>query len=868
MRTATSSADRGDPGPDRRRPARVLVSVLCAATGLVAAGGLLGLPSRPAAALEGDRFAGDAKCALCHGELATAFAGAAHGRITGREHLCEDCHGPGADHVGTAGNRGKILSFRGAAPVAVADACLPCHAADGPEHAREFRGGPFESRGFTCTSCHRVHASAPTRPGAPSRAAATTATCRACHADDVYGSRFAHAGLEWDRPACASCHAGGDAHAREPGATGLVAQPARGDAPAEAALCLRCHAGFARPSHFAAAPADARCTTCHVLHRVPEARGGRASPVVLPEIADAGIAPPDGTLHGRLRAGGRLVGGEGGRYSEQVNLDDGLRVLLLELELGADDPDPTALRGSLRLAGAGDAHETLDLRLRRRGAWSVEGRGSRTEHPFLGGGGLHPGETLRERWSASLEAVLSPTVRIGAGHDAQSVEGDLRGTVLDGGSVLPVTGTQDRRDGETWVDVGVARDAWHFGLRQSWRTEDGSDDRDRLVGTPSGPDSLVWRDGSSAHGPATALVAGGDLLDGRLSVEATASLAGLRRDVDLGERRRGFAGVAPFTRTTALDGTGDRDLSRLALSGAWALDGTWAIEGGIERRTLREERDLVSREVLETGTGTTVTSAEVHDGLRQAILDARLGVRWSPRERWTLRGGAERRSDTVSGAGLGAGSVRSLGGYLGIDGDLGAGWDASIEGRSTGSRGRFTALTPRDRASVAARLAWEDVDGARFRATWRRTRLEADGSGLASEGDAVAASAGWGRDDGFTAAAGAGWRRMDLAVDRSALGGGGLGAGSTMSLVRALSLDGAAGVPLGGPFRLEARGAWTRDRGDVPTVAWDASLALLWRPPGALSAGLRLRRRRYDGSAFRDGDYDARILEAFVEIEW
>lgn len=850
---------------------RAALAVTLAFGALVAAGSVLRV--RPAAAQDtGEpRYAGDAKCALCHGEVADAFPSTGHGRITGRAHLCEDCHGPGEDHVGTAGNKGKIRSFRTAPPAEVNDTCLSCHGKDATGHAPRFRGSAWEARGMTCLSCHGVHIAAGEAPPPPvrERPAATTATCLVCHADPVYGARFGHRSLEAAAPACASCHGGGEAHVDAPGTAGLVTGPRTLSTEAERALCLSCHGEFTPAKHFPDRRSGTRCGDCHDLHR--DGGSARRATVELPPGLEPGHDPfrRDGPgkafFRGRFRAGGRVVSGDEGRYAEDVTLRSGGRLFLLEAEAGVDDGDPSAVRGSLDVTGAGDPSEHARLEARAGDLWSVEVRRTRTELPFLGGGGVHPGETERERWSTTAEMKAGDGVRVSAGHDRLDTRGELEGRVLDAGAIVPVVMRLDRTATEDWASVGVRGGTWHFTFRQAWRGEEGDDDRNLPDYAGLGPERLSYEDDSSLRGPVTGLVAGAEVADG-LEVELRATLAALDRRVHVRERRRGLLGGSPFSRDAVTDGDRDQRGTALALDVDWTVAEHWAVEASLERRTLREDGDLRTDETITTTAGTTSTTSLGSDGYGQELRTATLGGRWVPRRGLRVRAGLEHETDALREGG-GGDTLRSRGGYAGLDADIDDRTSAELALRTLDGRGAFTSLTAQDRDEASIKLRHRRPDGVHGALAWRRTRWTAGESGLGSEGDAASAGVGYASPKDLTVDFTATWNRLDLAVDRLAFPGPGIGAADSTSLVRSLVLDVGIGVPLGDRLRVEAAVTRATDRGDLPVRALDTRVALRYDWQQNLALGLTLRRRTYDARTDRL-DYRANLLEAWIEIEF
>jgi hypothetical protein len=69
---------------------------------------------------------------------------------------CENCHGPGSEHVQNPTDPATILRFgkQSAAPVADQNkACLQCHERGAQTH---WAGSAHEAQGMACAACHAV----------------------------------------------------------------------------------------------------------------------------------------------------------------------------------------------------------------------------------------------------------------------------------------------------------------------------------------------------------------------------------------------------------------------------------------------------------------------------------------------------------------------------------------------------------------------------------------------------------------------------------------------------------------------------------------------------------------------------------------
>lgn len=269
---------------------------------------------------------GSAACTACHPLRDQSLQRGPHASLAAANAAdgCERCHGNGSLHVEQGNGRLVTRPDRTADGVAT---CRSCHATvDATEFHWRGRSKPYLSDGMTCTSCHRVHDSAPVEASGVAR----NAECAGCHAAafaTMPGSTHQSlGGLGADAGGCVSCHPGAAAHARSGGdPAALVAwrqgprQQAevcltchgsaptlvgtqhgdhqragvgcldchgplhgahRGDVTARAeAKCAGCHAAvaaqFALPNHHPVPEGRMRCTSCHDVHGSSPRAGDR-----------------------------------------------------------------------------------------------------------------------------------------------------------------------------------------------------------------------------------------------------------------------------------------------------------------------------------------------------------------------------------------------------------------------------------------------------------------------------------------------------------------------------------------------------------------------------------------------------------------
>lgn len=201
-------------------------------------------------------------CGDCH-ELAKAFTANAHARGKTEKGadgtavvpnaVCESCHGSGAAHIESGGEKDKIYKPAG---LAGADkTCLQCHDL-ATQHVTRRAGMHSNTAAVNCLSCHSIHAASrePHLLAKPQ-----LALCNTCHSTQVasfrnlpYAHRVGRAGMN-----CSSCH---EPHGRPARESLRLSQ-------AGEVACAECHADKRGPFVFQHGSfAIGECTTCHEAH--------------------------------------------------------------------------------------------------------------------------------------------------------------------------------------------------------------------------------------------------------------------------------------------------------------------------------------------------------------------------------------------------------------------------------------------------------------------------------------------------------------------------------------------------------------------------------------------------------------------------
>jgi DmsE family decaheme c-type cytochrome len=237
----------------------------------------------------------DELCMQCH----EAYVKYHHSNVH-RSVSCEECHGPGSQHVRTRGREpGMILSFKTLPSAQKSELCLKCHENDACSPGASWRTSPHANAGLSCTDCHTGHYNVPygtpateladarrpqvrlaqmtedeeesepepdmnaIRAISSAMGAAGVNTCFRCHGDKAEATRVGHPHQICGAVgfSCTTCH---DPH-------GQIIEETRTE------LCLTCHKGHPTASWQSSTHSQygVACTDCHNPHPCTE-----VSPVV------------------------------------------------------------------------------------------------------------------------------------------------------------------------------------------------------------------------------------------------------------------------------------------------------------------------------------------------------------------------------------------------------------------------------------------------------------------------------------------------------------------------------------------------------------------------------------------------------------
>ncbi len=198
-------------------------------------------------------------CLTCHATQAAEFSKTLMGKIgqTRRGMFdCQNCHGPGSEHVRLGGGRGVggILSFGPDDPRPVQEQnqiCLNCH----QKGERTYWAGSIhQTRDVACTNCHTVMKNVSRKHNL--RTVAEMETCFQCHQlKRAQIQRSSHMPIREGKITCSDCH-----NPHGSATEKLIRQASVND------NCYSCHAEKRGPFLYEHIPVRENCLNCHNPH--------------------------------------------------------------------------------------------------------------------------------------------------------------------------------------------------------------------------------------------------------------------------------------------------------------------------------------------------------------------------------------------------------------------------------------------------------------------------------------------------------------------------------------------------------------------------------------------------------------------------
>ena len=205
-------------------------------------------------------FVGEKVCATCHAGHQESFSKTLMGRIGKTQpgkFACENCHGPGSQHVKLGGGRGVggIISFRvDDLSRSVQDnnaICLACHEKGDRTY---WSGSIHEVRNVACTNCHTIMRSVSQK--FQLKTVYEPETCFQCHKDKrAQMARSSHMPLREGKMVCSDCHNPHGTANESLLKTATINE-----------TCYKCHAEKRGPFLFEHTPVRENCLNCHEAH--------------------------------------------------------------------------------------------------------------------------------------------------------------------------------------------------------------------------------------------------------------------------------------------------------------------------------------------------------------------------------------------------------------------------------------------------------------------------------------------------------------------------------------------------------------------------------------------------------------------------
>jgi DmsE family decaheme c-type cytochrome len=229
-----------------------------------------------------DQYVGSETCMECHEDYYASYMKNRHAvkadpRTPAAGWGCEACHGPGAEHAESEGEKPiRSLKADAAGPAdQKSAACLKCHAKG---RQALWHGSEHQSRNLSCSSCHNIHSDYPSNLARQNEAE----TCGQCHKDiKAQLVRQSHHPLREGKMRCADCH---NTH-------GTVADKLV-DAQSINQKCFECHTQLRGPFLWEHPPVTEDCLTCHTPHGSTHAALLKAKPPFLCQRCHANAAHP------------------------------------------------------------------------------------------------------------------------------------------------------------------------------------------------------------------------------------------------------------------------------------------------------------------------------------------------------------------------------------------------------------------------------------------------------------------------------------------------------------------------------------------------------------------------------------------------
>lgn len=622
---------------------------------------------------------------------------------------------------------------------------------------------------------------------------------------------------------------------------------------------------------------------------------------------DAASEETDGdvVVDGSVRAGWRLLSGRGrGRFLQDVNLDDGLRIFDLDARLEDLGEEAALDEVEMTAHDLGERESDASFLARRGDALRVEGGWMRDLFSYRADGDPFPRDTTRERWHGRVRIAPQRGLTLRFGWERSDRRGEafaqqrtsLREVPAPPGVDTEIVSTVrpfDERFDTFTAGADAASGDWRLGLTVSHRRGLVDDERRFRVPPARRGAAPVEEDfHRRVQSAATTVVGkvGRTFLDGDAEATLFVSETWLPVDGDLRSDARGFdnafEGDAPrgAFRSTA---TGDNDVDRRASS--WELDASWEVVDDVEvlvnggQEDLRDDArlDAVERRRYERDDVADATIVTRREGRTTNRIDrATVETLWQVVEELRLRAGYEwleqstkapfeTQADALVGSTYSSDVHRWIAGF---DADPLPGLSASVVARM--ARDDAPPSTPSFERSdeVSARLRWRASERLTWHASHRHRGLRhEDELDSVTRSDGTSLRGVW-SDGPLVVQAGATRQVLHTESDTRFFVLDGFVfrrvADEVTYDTRDVVLDAYASYAITQRLRVEAGGNVVHSTGDEDVDAWEAHATVAHDLTETVTLGLTGRLWRYDERRRSVDDYDAEALEAWLELRF
>lgn len=591
-------------------------------------------------------------------------------------------------------------------------------------------------------------------PGTEEEAAARRAasghagseSCFACHRGMVHEmASLAHAPLmdSGKHRGCEECHGPGQAHVDALGAKGtILSQKAGSDPRASNASCIACHQFDAESNGCFDRLERGEGPLCASCHRVHPGTGRVAGPSAdfaakrdrsplrgptdgkekdLPPLAAAEPEPLEVT--GEVTAGYRFVGDESPQFEQDVNLDQGPRLLDFRLDGRLLDEKRLFDRFLVTASGIDDPFMSIRGEAESYDSWEFEGGFRKWDNVYLSGADPHSYFVKREQIDGKLEIRLSDDVELTLAYSQirRSGTADQSRYVFDLQNELfldaPEDVDQTTHSGDVAVEFPLGS-VFRAVARQSLVVHENDDERSFSEPIEEFPFEEFERFRSEARTitPQTTLKVWGDPIEDELRLEGGALVANAEGEIDVDGEDGGIdENLNPFSSLTDGEADVSRSTEAFFLAGSLQVTDAIAVAARYDFRHEDDDGDVFLVETTDDGGSiVTIDDSKVRSRTHRAGGD----VLYDATDTVALRAGYEYfHEDLEVSYDEDNPEVSNQGGgpYFGADWRPSTRFAAKALVRSFDLRDPYTEISPEDDDSARLTLKWKPEDGLSLR---------------------------------------------------------------------------------------------------------------------------------------------------------